>query len=570
MILGRAHLRITRDRLQRISNFLLSVSAGIASFVFTLIALLVLAEFPEKILAAITMGTFALLIVWIAAERPNTGHARAVSALIDRLLAVGQGDLTSPAPPALKREMPALAAAVDTLFEQVRFSIDNVHELAMYDPVTTLPNRVHFKREAEGVLQVRPADGEAALLFIDLDGFKEVNDSLGHAQGDQVLAMVADRLRIVVKAESVAGAEVQPVLARLAGDEFTLLFPAVNGAADAERIAASALAALAEPFQTAGNVVDIGASIGIALSPAHGADLTSLMKAADIAMYHAKASGRSQVCLYSDTLANAFAVKGETEAELRDALLEERFSLVYQPLVCARTGEVIAGEALLRWNHPVDGLRLPGSFIPIAEESTLIVAIGEWVVKAVVESLGRWRDAGMTQRLTFNVSPGQLERPGFFARLRKAMEQAGSPPWLLELEFTEATAMRCSDAVKIELAALRSAGVAVSIDDFGSGYSNLSRMKDIPLDRVKLDRCLVHDVDTSESARTIVASLIHLIHGLGLEVVAEGVERSAQIEVLRAIGCDVFQGYAFAEPMSEARFFEWIASAEAVSLRRSA
>ncbi|HEY0627674.1 MAG TPA: EAL domain-containing protein [Allosphingosinicella sp.] len=547
-----------KERLQKFGNAVLSVLAGFSSFVFTLMALLVLRELDEKILAAITMGTFALLITWIASERPNSGQGRAIKALIDRLLAVKRGDLSSPAPKIVRKQLPALATAVDALFDQVRSNLDDVRAMAMYDPVTSLPNRLYFKREGETVLEARQPAERAALLFIDLDGFKEVNDSFGHAQGDQVLASVANRLRLLVTEQAEPGRLSQPIIARLAGDEFTLLFPSVVSTEEARSIAEKVLAELSEPFAAGTHSVSIGASIGVALCPNHGTDLASLMKAADIAMYHAKASGRSQVCVYNEELAIAFAGRLETERALREALARDEFTLAYQPQVCARSGEVVAGEALLRWNHPTRGTLLPGSFIPIAEESTLIGAIGDWVIDAVIEALGRWKAAGATQRLTFNVSPGQAERPGFFARLREKIEETGSPPWLLELEFTETMAMQCSDNVIAELAALRADGVSIAIDDFGSGYSNLARMKDMPIDRVKLDRSLISDIDSSENARTIIAAVIHLIHGLGLEVVAEGVERKDQIDVLRAVGCDTFQGHAFAEAMPEERFFEWL------------
>jgi diguanylate cyclase (GGDEF)-like protein len=292
---------------ERFGNIVMSLCAGAAAFLFTLIAFLLLRDINEQIVASLAIGLFALLIVWVASEKPNSGHARAVAALIDRLLAVRSGDLTSPAPEAVRREMPALAAAVDTLFEQVRSTIDDAQAMAMYDPVTSLPNRVHFKREGERLLKGREAGQQVALLFIDLDGFKEVNDSLGHAQGDQVLAMVAGRLAVLVKREG--GCLSQPILARLAGDEFTMLFPDVNGAAEAEQLGEAALAALTQPFESGGRLIDLGASIGIALSPEDGSDLPNLMKAADIAMYCAKASGRSQVRLYHHSLAAAFALR---------------------------------------------------------------------------------------------------------------------------------------------------------------------------------------------------------------------------------------------------------------------
>ena len=547
-----------REKLEKISNFLVSLAAGFASFVFTLVAVLVLTDLNEKVAASLIMGLFALLIVWVASEQPNSSQARAVSALIKRLLAVGTGDLTTPTPSAVRREMPALAAAVDNLFEQVRSNLDNVHAIALYDPVTSLPNRVHFKREAERVLRAREWDDNVALLFIDLDGFKEVNDSLGHAKGDQVLAMVANRLRIVVKAETSEDSLTPPLLARLAGDEFTLLFPCVHEAAEAERIAQGALAALCEPFEIGGQTIDMGASIGVALSPRHGTDLAALMKAADIAMYHAKESGRSQACMFHARMAAAFEEKVQTEKALREALAHGEFELAYQPQLNARSGAVVAGEALIRWNHPFDGLRLPDSFIGIAEESSLIVDIGDWVIDGVAATAARWHARGMAQRLSFNVSPKQIERADFFLRLRAAAARHQTPLSMLELEITETLAMQCGDRVIAELAALRAEGLSVAIDDFGSGYSNLARLKDMPLDRVKLDRSLTADVDRSDGALAIVTAVIHLIHGVGCEVVGEGVERREQLDLLRAVGCDVVQGFAFSEALAETEFLNWV------------
>jgi len=548
------------DVLGKLSNFLMSACAGLASFVFTLVAFLILHDLDEQIAASVTIGLFALAVVWLAYEKPNSGQARATKALIERLLAVKSGDLSSPAPTELRAEMPALAAAVDGLFEQVRSNIDNVQAMAMYDPVTSLPNRLHFRREAERMLRARVPEERHALLFIDLDGFKEVNDNLGHANGDHVLTMVADRLRAVVKAEAIPGEMAQPLLARLAGDEFTLLFPWIDGQQEAERIARSALTALNEPYEIASQRIDMGGSIGVALCPRDGTDLTSLMKAADIAMYHAKASGRSQYCLYEPRLAAAFEHMMLTEKAVREGLRRGEFHLAVQPQVNARTGAVVVGEALLRWNHPIDGVRMPDSFLRIAEDSSLIVEIGDWVVEAVAAALSRWHQAGLTQRLAFNVSPRQIDRIDFFTRLRAAIADAGAPAWLLEIEMSETMAMRCSEGVIAELTALRAAGVSIAIDKFGSGYSNLARLKDMPLDRIKLDRSLIRDIDSSVGTRAIVSAVIHLVHGLGCEVVAAGVERKEQFGVLRTLGCDTIQGRAFADAMPESEFVGWVRS----------
>ncbi|MEA3001720.1 MAG: hypothetical protein QOH81_508 [Sphingomonadales bacterium] len=290
-----------RATVGRISNRLLSVCAGAAAFALTLLGFLLLGEIDQQIAASLFIGLFALAVVRLAAERPNSGQAQAMAALSERLLAVGRGDLVSPAPEMLRREVPALAAAIDALFEQVRSTLDDAHALAMYDPVTALPNRIHFRREAERILKARQPEEGAALLFIDLDGFKEVNDCFGHAYGDQVLIMVANRLRVVVKAETESESLSPPILARLAGDEFTMLFPGVGTKEEAQRVAERALAALAEPLRHADQVTCLSGSIGIALSPGHGIELTELMRAADLAMYQAKVRGRSRACLFGDS-----------------------------------------------------------------------------------------------------------------------------------------------------------------------------------------------------------------------------------------------------------------------------
>jgi diguanylate cyclase (GGDEF)-like protein len=281
--------------LEKAANLLTSVSAGIAAFLFTLVSFLMLRNLGEQVMASFTIGLFAVALTWIAYERPNSGQNRAVAALIERLLAVPAGDLSSPAPAALREEMPALAAAVDGLFEQVRSTLDDANAIALYDPVTSLPNRIHFTREAERMLDARRGDQLHALLFLDLDRFKEVNDTAGHARGDEVLAMVAERLRGVVLAEGRFGTLGQPILARYAGDEFVLLLPGIADPGEAEHVAHRALASLVPPVPDGGSL-GVGASIGIALAPRDGSDLPALLHAADCAMYRAKANGRSQVC----------------------------------------------------------------------------------------------------------------------------------------------------------------------------------------------------------------------------------------------------------------------------------
>jgi diguanylate cyclase (GGDEF)-like protein len=559
---------------QSISNALLSGAAGVASFVFSLAVFLYITEFNAKIIASIVAGAFCLLVSYVASERPNSESARALAALGERLLAVETGDLVSPAPDIVVRNMPAVAAAVDSLFAEVRSSIENAHALGMYDPVTSLPNRLHFRAEADKLLGARargPAGQlPAAMLFVDLDRFKAVNDSLGHARGDQLLIMVANRLRVVVTAELVDSDGRRPLVARLAGDEFTLFFPSIASSDEIERVARRIAVAIGEPFELHGHSVDIGASIGIAMSPDHGVSIESLMRAADIAMYRAKSRGGGQHCLFSEELQREHQVKVETEQALTEAVHRGEFLLALQPQLSLRTGEVTGAEALLRWRHPRDGMRQPNSFIPVAEQTGIIAEIGEWVIAEVASILGAWHREGNVHRVAFNVSPRQLDRSDFFSRMRQAFVDQDVPLSLVELEFTESAAMEVSETVLTEIAALRADGAKIAIDDFGTGYSNLARLRAMPLDRVKLDPSLIADIETSEKARVVVQAVVQLIHGVGCEIVAEAVETVAQADILRAMGVQTVQGFVFAHPMFEEEYREWVLNAENGGIRQRA
>jgi diguanylate cyclase (GGDEF)-like protein len=549
---------MTAGTAQKISNGVLSTAAGVASFLFSLGALLYLTQFDEKILAAIIAGAFCLLVSYIAAERPNSESARALAALSDRLMAVEDGDLVSPAPPSVQRTMPKLAAAVDSLFAEVRASIENAHALGMYDPVTSLPNRLHFRSEADKLISEKAENAQSAMLFVDLDRFKLVNDSLGHARGDQLLIMVANRLRVVVNAEHTGSVRTRPLLARLAGDEFTIFFPEISSVAEVERAARRIVLAICEPFELSAHSVDIGASIGIAVSPDHGTSVEALMRAADIAMYRAKFLGGSQHRLFDADLAAEHQERVDTETALTEAVQRGEFVLAFQPQMSLVTGEIAGSEVLLRWNHPREGLRPPSTFIPVAERTGLIAEIGEWVVGEVAATLGAWHREGFNGRIAFNVSPRQVDRPDFFHRMRQSFADAGVPLSLVELEFTESAAMEVGEGVLEEIAALRRDGARIAIDDFGTGYSNLARLRTMPLDRVKLDPSLIADIETSEKARVIVQAVIQLIKGVECEIVAEAVETVAQADILRAMGCDTVQGFVFAEPMFEADYLAWV------------
>ncbi|WP_300974064.1 EAL domain-containing protein [Sphingomonas sp. LHG3406-1] len=547
---------------QKFSNMLLSGLAGVASFVFSLYAFLTIKHLPEQVAAAVIAGAFCLIICYVAAERPNSEGARALAALRDRLLAVEEGDLTSPAPELVRRAMPKVASAVDSLFAEVRSSIDNAHALGMYDPVTSLPNRLNFRAEAERLL-AESGTRQTVMLFLDLDRFKAVNDSLGHARGDQLLVMVANRLRVLINGEAANGAT-RPLLARLAGDEFTLFFPDAAGSGEAERLARRVVLALGEPFELQGHSVDIGASVGVAMGPTHGRSVEELMRAADVAMYRAKALGGHQHCLFNDTLADEHRHRLETEKALVDAVQRDEFLLALQPQLSLVTGAVTGCEALLRWNHPTRGIVAPGDFIDIAEQTGTINDIGDWVMAEVAAMIASWDETrtGMG-RIAFNVSPRQLERQDFFPRLRQIFGDAGISLDRVELEFTETAAMECSAGVLAEIAELRREGATIAIDDFGTGYSNIARLRQLPIDRVKLDPSLIHDIVDSEQARNVVQSVIQLVRAVDCELVAEAVETVAQADILRAMGCETIQGFVFAEPMMETEFLAWTSHAGA-------
>ena len=505
-----------------------------------------LMQVGRALIIAILCGTMS----WASASRSMASTAAAIDTATERLLSAAHGDLQSPVSPDIGAELPDLSVAMQSLFSQVRTNLDHVQSLALFDQITGLANRTSFCRQVERHLTGRQTDAMAALFFIDLDGFKGVNDTLGHAAGDQLLARVAGRLREVVMAQVSAGTG-DAVIGRLAGDEFTMFFPMLPGPSAAARIARAVQFALGERFDLGSQHVELGASIGIACYPDHGDTLSALLRAADVAMYHAKHQGRGRAEIYSAELALEAADRAELERDLLLALQRDEFLLHFQPQIDATSGQAVAAEALVRWAHPERDLVMPGAFVPVAEESGTIVALGDWVMSRVCETAARWAQAGQRQRIAINISTRELAQADFFLRLRHAMATYQAPATMLELEITESVAMEMDQRILEQLAALRGEGLRVAIDDFGTGYSNLARLKELPVDRVKIDRSLVRDIATSAEARTICSAVVGLIQGLGMEVVIEGIETEAQMEMLRVIGCTLFQGYHLARPMDE-------------------
>ena len=534
-----------------------AMCAGAVAFILALVATSSGQIGIGNVSRALIPAVVCAAMCWASAERSIAGTAAAIDAAIARLTRAANGDLEGDIPAEIAENVPELAHAMNGLFQQLNANLESVHRLAMFDPVTSLPNRTNFRRTCERALTDMPQGACAVLFFIDLDRFKVVNDTMGHAMGDMLLGMVANRLRAVADRVTAETGVPQPLIGRLAGDECTMYFADSGDPAEAARIGRGVLFALSEPFDLVGNDIEIGASIGIAIRPQHGENLTDLMRAADAAMYHAKANGRGRAEHFTEELANQIADRAQLERDLREAIEQDQFTLVFQPQVALWGGEIVAAEALIRWRHPRDGVRLPGSFIQRAEETGLIVEIGEWVIGTVAETIARWGHMGIEQRLAINISPRQLDHASFFRRLREAMLAAHAPARLLELEITETLAMHCSEEVVEAIGQLRADGATISIDDFGTGYSNLARLRDLPVDRVKLDRSLIEHIADNAEARTIAHAVVGLIHGIGCEAVAEGIETQAQADVMRVIGCDVIQGYAIAAPMDEMAFIAW-------------
>jgi len=472
-----------------------------------------------------------------------------------RLLSAAQGDLSSPLSPHIEAHMPELAHAMHSVFGKVRTDLDAVQTLAMFDPVTGLANRTSFCRQVERILLEDKPSGPAPMMFIDLDGFKSINDTLGHATGDQLLARVAGRLREVAMAQAQAGNS-GAVIGRLAGDEFTVFFPSMPPEVSAMHVGRLIKQALSEPYDMNGSRVEVGASIGVAYYPEHGTSLAALLRSADHAMYDAKNNGRKRVQLYTSDLELRIAGRTEQERELRHALERDEFLLKFQPQIDFGTGQVIGAEALVRWAHPNHDLMLPEKFVPLAEETGLIVELGEWIMNHVCQTATRWAAVGVVHRLSVNISERELAQPDFFVRFVAAMERHNTPADMLELELTESLIPKLQPHILDALISVRNRGVHIAVDNFGTGFSNLSRLKDMPIDRVKIDRRLVSDIARSEEARTICSAVVGLIKQLGLDVVIEGVESEDQIEILRVMGCMKFQGFHLSRPVEESRYFE--------------
>ena len=432
---------------------------------------------------------------------------------------------------------------------------EQIRQLGLYDSLTDLPNRHLFKEQLSDAVARADRTGQAlVMLSLNLDRFKRINDTLGREVGDLLLKEVASRLTkslrqtdYVTRNDSHAASH---HIARQGGDEFTVLLGDLSQAQEATKVARRILEALSQPFNLDGNEIVMSASIGIAVYRLDGNDAESLLKNADAAMHYAKEQGKNNCQYYNDKMNTSAFQKMTLESNLHKALERDEFSLYYQPKIDVASGSTIGVEALIRWRHPDLGLVSPAEFIPMAEESGLIVPIGEWVLDSACAQLRAWQEDGLTPvPVAVNLSAKQFHQQNIAAIVMRALQDHGVDPRLLELEITESTAMRNAEATGTTLRNLKALGVRIAIDDFGTGYSSLSYLKRFPIDSLKIDRSFVTELPGNQDDATIAQAIITMAHALRLKVIAEGVETEAQLEFLTANGCDEIQGYYFSRPL---------------------
>ena len=420
-----------------------------------------------------------------------------------------------------------------------------IHHLAHHDPLTGLANRMALEmRLDQAIAEAARNARKVALLFIDLDRFKTVNDSLGHAVGDLMLIEIAGRLT-----ERLRGSD---IVARLGGDEFVVVLPELPDAGHAALVAQTLLEDMARPIKTESAELHTSGSIGIAIFPDDGGQVDALMQSADTAMYEAKSAGRNAFRFFTREMTDSANHRLQLENDLRSAIIKEQFELHYQPQVVPADGRIVGVEALLRWRHPTNGMVGPDRFIPVAEETGLIVDIGAWVLREGCRQARQWIDAGFAIRMSINLSARQLRSDNLLSLIESTLAEYRLPTHALELEITESALMERPEQAVTLLNAIKAMGVALALDDFGTGYSSLAYLKRFPIDRLKIDRSFVSDIDTDPNDRAIALSTIALAHSLGLEVTAEGVEETAQRDFLREHGCDDAQGWYYSKAVPAA------------------
>jgi diguanylate cyclase (GGDEF)-like protein len=412
-----------------------------------------------------------------------------------------------------------------------------IAHMAHHDALTDLPNRVLLQDRLEQAVTRLPMGERLAVLCLDLDGFKTVNDTLGHPVGDTLLKAVAQRLRSCVKKSD--------TVARLGGDEFAILQVAIEDVGDVTSLAENIIQSIHAPYDLDHQQVNVGVSIGIALAPNDGADPNQLLKHADLALYRAKAEGRGSYDFFEPEMDLRMRARREMELDLRKALSNGEFEVYYQPLVNMQRNEVCGFEALLRWHHPYRGMVSPAEFIPVAEDIGLIVPIGEWALRRACSEAAGWPH---DIKIAVNLSPAQFKSQNLVQSVVSALAASGIGGHRLELEITESALLQNNDTTLATLGQLRTLGVQISMDDFGTGYSSLGYLQNFPFDKIKIDRSFINNLSNGHGSLAILRAIITLANSLGMRTIAEGVETSEQLETVRAEGCTEMQGYLFSPP----------------------
>ena len=534
----------------------------------------------SKIYSVIPILLFGLLI----AAKMVSQITAPLRGLSQTAQAIAAGDLDREAEGKGAIEIRQLADSFNQMVATIRQNIAQIYELAYVDKITRLPNREFFKRElTAAVSKVLRNKASGALLFVDLDGFKRVNDTFGHEFGDKLLSQFADRIGEVVRngdqisfdaaqeAHELASKDSQKqskasTFARLGGDEFTILLPEIREETDAAAVARRIIASVSAPFEIDGKEIMVGTSIGISTFPRDGQDYQSILKHADMAMYQAKDEGKNTYRFFSAELNEQASNKLEVESDLRKALVNGELSLFYQPKIDSHTNSVVSLEALIRWHHPEKGMINPGAFISIAEDCGLILPLGEYVIETACEQLVAFAKQGRSLPIAVNVSIQQFEKEDFSDIVIAILKRTDANPRLLELEITESMAMNNPDIALTHIQILKEIGVRFAIDDFGTGYSNLAQLSRIPFDVFKIDCSFVNALcGDDKNGEAIVRTIIALAHSLNYETVAKGVETQEQLDALKKAGCRIMQGFLFAKPMNIDNLNGWLGEAEALS-----
>lgn len=502
------------------------------------------------LLALVVMLTFAY---WFM----NVFFIRPVQKLRAATRQVGEGNLRVELDVSSNDEIGDLARAFSEMGESLHESQEQIRFHAYHDNLTSLPNRFMLREYLEhAVGRAKRYHETLGVLFADVDGFKRVNDTLGHHAGDELLRQISERISKVVRQDDVLGrpgdeAVNEDVVSRIGGDEFVVLINQMNYSVEAGKVAQRIIDVIGKPFTVAGQEIYVGISIGVALYPTDAEDADDLLKHADIAMFHAKAAGKNNFQFYSSAM-NAVAInKLALEANLHRAMESDELFLVYQPKIDLLSGRTIGVEALLRWQHPEEGMIPPSVFIPVAEEVGLINALGDWIMQTACQQIRDWQ-TGVCRDLVVavNISSQQIVNPVFFTRVREILQSTDISPERLDFELTETSIMLMESTVDEVFAQIHALGITISLDDFGTGYSSLTHLRRFPIDSLKIDRSFVDEALTNPDDKAIVSAIIGMAKNLGLRVTAEGVEVSGQADFIRNLGCDYAQGYYFGRPMT--------------------